>query len=325
VDGGYLTGKVSNKVGDKSSGKTFEALTMLAEAANNPAFDNYRLVFDDAEAADEFDMVKLFGAKAAERILPPSLDRKVPKYSHTIMDFQTRVRRLLAADEPLIYVLDSLDALTTEEELKHAAELQKHNEGGKEVKGTYGMEKAKQISVLLRLLVSEIKSTQSFVQIISQTRDDIDPMSFTSKTRAGGKALYFYCSYEEWLAVAQRLSTKVNDRPRPIGVVSRSKFTKNKATGKVREVDVPVYYDYGVDDIGSCIDFLLNEKQWTKNDKGFITATPLCRAPVQRGKLITQIEEEELTPKLHALTQQVWLEIEDKLKLKRKPKYGDAC
>ncbi len=320
-DGGFLTGKLVNIIGDSSSGKTFLSLTLLAETAHNEVFDDYLLVYDDAEAASEFNIEKLFGSRTAERIMPPSLDVEEPGHSHTMMDFQSNLRRLLKGDKPFIYIQDSFDALTTDEELKHASELQKAHDAGKEGKGTYGMEKAKQASILLRLIAADIKRTKSLVIIISQTRDNIDPMSFQRKTRAGGKALTFYVAVEAWLAVAQKLSTKINDKNRNIGVISRIKISKNKFNGKVREVDVPIFYDYGCDDISACIDFLISEGHWSKNANGGIVADEF-KVVSTRTKLIALIEEKGLTDRLHAITQKVWLSIEEKLKLDRKPKYG---
>lgn len=320
ADGGYLPGKIVNVIGDSSSGKTFQCLTMLAEAAHNPAMDKYTLIYDDAEAASEFDLVKLFGQKAAEYILPPSLNRDEPGYSQTMMDFQSSVRRLLKKGEPFLYILDSFDALTTDQELRHAEDLEDAHDKGKEAKGTYGMEKAKHASILLRLIAAEVKKTDSLIVVISQTRDNIDPMSFQRKTRAGGKALTFYCSYEMWLAVAGKLSTKVNGRNHMQGVISKIKITKNKANGKVREISLPIYYDLGVDDIGACIDFLVDEGRWPKTGSGIIDAHEL-RTQATCVKLIRKIEEDDLVKALHKVTEDEWKRTEEKLKLNRKPRY----
>lgn len=322
ADGGFLTGKIANIIGDSSSGKTFQALTLLAEAAHDPRFDNYLLVYDDAEAACEFDFVKLFGQKTADRILPPSLDPEEPGHSATLTGLQSNLRRLLKGDKPFIYIQDSFDALTTEAELKHAEELQKAHESGKEAKGTYGMEKAKQASILLRLIAADIKKTDSLVIIISQTRDNIDPMSFQRKTRAGGKALYFYCSYECWLAVAQKLTTSINDKKRNVGIVSRIKVTKNKFNGKVREIDLPIFYNYGVDDIGACVDFLIAEKHWQKTGSGRIDAREFS-VSLFRDKLVEMIDAKGWIDRLHQITEKVWGEIEAQLGTKRKPKYEE--
>ena len=76
ANGGFLTGKIVNVIGDSSSGKTFLCLTTLAETAHNPAFDDCLLVYDDAEAASEFNIEKLFGSKTVRRIMPrPSTQR----------------------------------------------------------------------------------------------------------------------------------------------------------------------------------------------------------------------------------------------------------
>jgi len=321
ADGGYLPGKIVNVIGDSSSGKTFQCLTTLAEAAHNPAFDDYLLIYDDAEAASEFDLVKLFGQKTADRILPPSLDRDEPGHSQTMMDFQSSVRRLLLSGKPIIYIQDSFDALTTDQELKHAADLQDAHDKGKEAKGTYGMEKAKHASILLRLIAAEVKRTASLIVIISQTRDNIDPMSFQRKTRAGGKALTFYAAYEMWLAVAGKLSTKVNNHNHVQGVISKVKITKNKANGKIREIPMKIYYSYGIDDIGTCIDFLIDEGVWPKDSTGRINARGLSSQPTRYDKLVAFIEQENKVEKLHLICQEAWLDIEQQLTLKRAPKY----
>jgi hypothetical protein len=62
-NGGYALGKVANTIGDSSAGKSILALTTFAEAARLRKFKDYDLVYDDAEAADEFNKVKLFGPK----------------------------------------------------------------------------------------------------------------------------------------------------------------------------------------------------------------------------------------------------------------------
>ena len=320
TDGGYVLGKIVNEVGDRSSGKTFKCLTTLAEAAHSPAFNDYELVFDDAEAANEFNLVKLFGQRTADRIQPPNLDRESPEHSKTVQDFQGYLNKLLKADKPFIYILDSLDAISADEEIEHAEAVQKARDAGKEAKGSYGMQKAKHMSIMLRLIAAAIKKTQSLLIIISQTRDNVDPMSFTRKNRAGGRALEFYCSYESWLAVTGKLTTKINDKARMIGITTRVKISKNKFNGKIREIDLPIYYDLGVDDIGACIDFLINEKRWPKNGAGIVDAHEL-RLFMTRTKLIERIEENDLIEALHKVTQDEWESIENKLKLDRRPRY----
>lgn len=316
-DGGWGAGKIANLIGDSSSGKTLLALSMFAECARRPEFDGYDFIYDDVEAACEFDLGKLFGSKVKDRIKAPAYGEEYvrPIYSDTIQQFHANVFAAIESGVPFIYVLDSFDALTSSEELGRAEESAKATRDGKDVKGSYRMEKPKLISEMLRQIKARLKETNSFLLIISQTRDNIDPLSFEKKTRSGGKALRFYSSHEVWMALAGKLKSK----DRVIGSNVKVKVTKNKLTGKQREITFPVYYDYGVDDLASCIDFLEDEGWWQrKGDK--LRATELGVEGTRR-RLITEIEEKEQQAVLFRVTQTCWSQIEELLKLDRKPKY----
>lgn len=311
-DGGFSMGKMVNIVGDSNSGKTLLALSICAEMAKHKRFDKHRFIFDDVEAANEFDLSKMFGVSVASRIEPPSVDEEGgSKYSDTIQDFQVNISRALSNKVPFIWILDSFDAMTSEEEKGRIQDKLK----GKDVGGTYGMNKPKIIGETLRMIIRDLKKTASLLIIISQTRDNINPMSFEKKTRSGGRALKFYATHEMWLAVGE----KFKSRDRIIGVESKVKITKNKLTGKVRQVSFPVYYDYGIDDIGSCIDFMVEEKFWHMN-KQTIDAVDL-ELKGTRQYLINQIEKNNLESELKKVMAFSWTSIEDSLKLKRKPKY----
>jgi recombination protein RecA len=305
--GGYAKGKIVNLIGDSSSGKTLLALSMLAEVSNLSQFDDYRLIFDDAEEALEFDISYLFGSNAADRI-----ELETP--SNTVEDYYGNVLRALKEGTPFIYVLDSFDSITADAEVKRSKEY----ENGKEDKsGSYKTEKARMSSEILRVIKGKIRETESLLLIISQTRDNIGfGAMFQPKVRSGGKALKFYCCHEIWLAVGG----KEKKKEREIGATVFGKVSKNKLTGKRREVTFPIYYDYGADDISSCIDFLVKELIW-KKVKGSIDSggfVGLC----SKKKLVEAIEENNLEKDLFDLTEKSWGIIEESIRLKRKRKYA---
>lgn len=306
VSGGYATGKIVNLIGDSSSGKTLLALSMLAEVSNLSQFDKYRLIFDDAEEALEFDLEYLFGEKVANRI-------ELDVISNTVEDYYGNVLRALKEGDPFIYVLDSFDAITADAEVKRSKEY----ETGKEDKsGSYKTEKARMSSEILRVIKGKIRETDSLLLIISQTRDNIGfGAMFQPKVRAGGKALKFYCCHEVWLAVGG----KEKKKDREIGARVFAKVSKNKLTGKRRDVEFPIYYDYGADDISSCIDFLVQEKAWKKT-KSTIDSNDFVEA-CSKKKLIQTIEEESLEKELFELVQSEWQLVEESIRLKRKRKY----
>ena len=307
IKGAYGAGKIANLIGDSSSGKTILAWSMLAEVCNDPTFKDYKIIYDDVEAALEINVKKMFGTKTSERVEKISSD--------TVEDFYGTVVSLTNDPTPFIYVLDSLDALTCVEEQKRAEEYakEKSNKGG-----SFKTEKPRMIAEIMRVIVRKIKKSNSFVLIISQTRDNIGYGSlFAPKTRSGGKALKFYCTHEIWLAVGK----KHKKMEREIGSDVFAKISKNKLTGKKRNIEFPLYYDYGVDSIASCIQFLVEEKHW-KKDKSGINATEFD-VSLSEEKLIDHIEKNKLTSKLDKITEKVWNDIEEKIKLDREPKYGE--
>ena len=317
--GGYLRGTMVNTVGDSSSGKTFLAMSTFAEMGLMRSLDPYEPVFDDAEHANAFDMPHLFGKKIASRIQPPAIDKEgLPVHSNTIEDFHFHVTQHLKKG-PCIYVTDSMDALTCEEEQDKAEEIMKAREKGKDVSGSYGTAKAKANSQILRLIVGDLEKTDSFLNIISQTRDRIGASFMQSKKiRSGGHALEFYGTHVLWLAKLGKITVTRKDHKYTIGVNCRVRVSKNKLTGKVREVEFPIYYDYGVDDIGSCTDWMVEHGVWVKKGK-VIDAGDFGEG--SRKDIIRNIEDNDLEKDMKNAVGEAWQEIEESLRSGRKRKY----
>lgn len=313
--GGWAKRTMVNVIGDSHSGKTFLLLNTMAEAAHDQRLQKFRLIVDDVERANNFDITKLFGQKTKDRLKPPARykDGKA-RFSETVQDFRDNLSRTAAKDRPFIYGLDSFDALTSDEEIEKVEAQRKAREKGKTTTGSYGTEKARSSSQILRSCISKISKLDSLLLVISQTRANIGSM-FTPKTRSGGMALKFYATHELWMSCEQKI--RKNDRI--IGVRSKIKISKNKITGKIREVPVTIYYSYGIDDIGDCVDFLVKEGHW-KHKKKLVKA-PEFGGIFDRSKLISYIEETDRENELRQIVQTVWMEIEDSLLMCRKQKY----
>lgn len=319
IDGGYKTGGMANLIGDSSSGKSILALSGLAEMANNPKFNEYRLIYDDAEFGNSFDMRKLFGDTLLERLEGPNKDPE--KFSTTIEEFYDYVFDVLDSNSPFIYVLDSFDALDAEAEMKKAMENRekRKKEKAEDQKGSYDAVKQKKASQMFRQITGRLKKTNSFLLVISQTRDNLSPTGRASQRRAGGRALKFYSSIETWLAHYKGIKKTVNAIEHVIGMETKARISKDKYTGKRKEPHFYIYYDYGVDNIGSCIDFLLKNKWW-ETKKQTIIASDL-EIEASKPKLIQEIEDQELEQELFAVTEKCWQGVEAKLKLDRKRKF----
>ena len=308
-------------VGDSMSGKTWIAMSILAEAANNPAFDNYRLIYDDAERGVRMDIAKYFGQKLVNRLEIVN--------STYIEEFYFGLDDDFKSDKPFIKILDSMDCLDSFDDEDKFNEHKEAFEKGKEKKGSYGMAKAKMNSTSIRRTMSRLEETGSILVVISQTRDDINPRTFSTKTRAGGRALRFYATVEVWSSVVGTLKKTYNDKERELGTKVRYDVKKNRLTGRKRQVVVPIYTSVGIDDIGSCIDYLLDEKIWKQVKANKEKKTPAGievtgMGPTRilpREKLIHTIEREDLEEDLRELVGQTWQDIEEAIAVQRKKRY----
>jgi recombination protein RecA len=307
--GAFALGKIINIIGDSSSGKTLLELSMLSEIANIPAFDDYDLFLDDAENALTFNIKKLFGSVLDERL---RLDKK----SNTVEAFYGNVLRRITKGIPFIYVLDSLDSISADAEIERAKQYEEEKE---KKKGSFKTEKPRMVSEMLRVIKGEISETDSLLSIVSQTRDNLGfGAIFTPKVRSGGKALKFYCSHEVWLAVGKK--KKKSDLE--IGADVMGKVSKNKLTGKKRDVVFPIYYDYGIDDVASCIDFLIERGIWKKKKNSQKILTNELFPEITMIKLIDTIEKENREKEIINMAGEAWTKREDSVKLKRKKKFA---
>ncbi len=246
LGGGYAKGKVINIVGDNSTGKSLLASEFIA-AARKQYSKKLKWRYDDAESGYSFNSKELYGFEILD-------DTK--ENSNTVEDFTTNVQNELAKvkkNELFIYILDSMDSLTSEAELKRDSESRKAAKKGETIeKGTYGLEKQKKLGLFFRLNMQTIFEKNMILIIISQVRQNISPGFGPKYYRTGGKALDFYSSQIFWLAEVEKILKKKI----PIGVNIKAKCTKNKIGKPFRTCYVNLLFDYGVDNIISNINYL---------------------------------------------------------------------
>ena len=200
--------------------------------------------YHEAEAAFDKDYAQALGLPT-ERISFIE-DKEDPStvegFFNNLIEFMTKTSK----DKiPGIYILDSLDALSS------------LDEKGRDIKeGSYGMAKAKKMSELFRRLVKDIEKTRVLLLIISQVRDKIN-ISFGKKhDRAGGRALDFYASQVVWLSEVEKIKKSVKGIERVIGIGVKGKCNKNKVGLPYRECEFPVIFGFGVEDLIANLEWL---------------------------------------------------------------------
>lgn len=316
---GVLPGKYYLYIGDSESGKTWLSLSCMAEATINKKFDSYRLIYDNVEDGALMDLRHYFG-KLADRIEPPAMNGKKKVNSSTIEEFYYHVDDACDGDKPFIYVLDSMDALSSDDEEKKFQEQKKAHRAGKEIAGSYGDGKAKKNSSGLRRLTNRIKDNNSIVIVIAQTRDNIGfGAQYNPKTRSGGKALKFYSATELWFSIKESITKTVRGKTIQSGNVLNVKVKKNRNNGRKPEVDLSFYPTVGIDDVGSCIDFLVDWKHWSET-KGVVDAKEF-KLNLRSPALVSHIEKHSMEIELRDIVASTWDDIEESLSVKRKNRY----
>lgn len=323
--GAFALGRIVTLPGGSTSGKTMLMLTMLAECANDKRFNDYNLIYDDAEeTCDGFDIAYLFGNKLTGRIVSPRYDQDTnPLHSETIQDFKVNILNRIKDRESFIYILDSLDSLSSNEELereyKQALIKTKNPDAVKELKGSYKTEKAKAIGETLRMINNQLKYTNSALFIVQQERTNIGITFGPTKTTSGGMAPFFYSTHQVWLNSKKPIAKEVRKQKREIGHSIVAKVKKNKITGKLRNIEFDISYDYGLDDLSSCIDFLVSTGRWSKT--GQIISAHDINLIENKNNLIEKIEDQELQNEVRVIAGITWLEIEESLKSNRERRF----
>jgi len=275
------------------------------------------------------DIEKFFGKEVAKRIEQPWKG-----FSNNIEDFYYNMDDAIIGGEPFIYILDSMDSLSSESEGAKFESNKRARRTGKESKGSYGDGKAKVNSSMLRRVIGKsLKKSGSILIVINQTRAKMNALPFEEKKgHSGGHALDFYVCVQLISSVAGQIKKIIKGKKRQLGINCKIRVKKNRITGRDRTVIIPIYHSMksadgtfhgGIDDVGSCVDFLIEEEYWKKvrEDKKTIIKAKGLGIKGSRDKLIRLIEHHEYERDLQELVGDVWNEIEKASALKRKKRY----
>ena len=243
LGGGFPLGRMSNIVGDKSSGKTLLAIEACSQFLRR--FPDGDIKYFETESA--------FDVLYAEALGMPveSIDFIDCEADNTVeFLFNSLTTVCEKSKVPTLYIVDSMDALSDRAE-----------QGRKIDEGTYAMGKQKKLSEMFRRLIKKVEASSVHLMIVSQVRERIGQGVGEKYTRAGGKGLDFYASQILWLAEIGKLKKTIKGVERVIGIKVKAKCKKNKVGLPFRECEYPVYFGYGIDDIEAGLKFLETVKE----------------------------------------------------------------
>jgi hypothetical protein len=331
ANGGWPSGRISNPIGDTDTSKTVRGCGALAEACQLPAFDEWDLVYAGCESDLSFHPAKMFGRKFSERVTVLSNSNEDPNLRPpaTVEEWHYQMLERFNSGRPFAYVLDSLDSLPSEAELKDLVKRfgswksrKDEDKDAKKVKGSYNMSKQKYMSQMLREIRKEIEATDSIIMIISQVRMNIDAQ-YDPYTRSGGKALDFYARIISWTFINYQRIFKYTDvvRGETVAKWIKEEVSKNHITGKKRTVPYWVYDAYGIQDVLSNIYWLMLKGHWKKDGSGRVDVKEWGTGSILPKELSKFVYANKKERELRRMVQKVWDDIEKACEPPWEPKY----
>lgn len=306
LGGGFALGRVANIVGDKSTGKTLQAMELMANFALKHS--NGWMRYAEAEHAFDIPYAQALGIPT-DRIIFNEDDIPID----TVEEVYNDVERCIEAGkgEPGVYVLDSLDAVSDAAEQDRAFG-----------EATYGGTKPKALSEFFRRKIKSIRESNTLMLVVSQLRDKLGVTFGETKTRSGGKALDFYASQVIWLAEIEKIKQTKEKIDRIVGVRVRARIKKNKVGLPFREVEYPIMFGYGIDDLTANVEWLLSVGREAVLTKEFEISKAGYKVRLANLRNKGGSEVHELRAGLTKAVFREWAAIEQTF-LPRASKYGD--
>lgn len=223
--GGVPRGRITEIMGDKSTGKTTLAMTLIRTAQGK----GFRCVFADVENALNFKKAKALGV---------DLEKLTVLHASYGEEYLDHIEELVREGGADLIVVDSVDALTPREEIENTMEQR-----------TIGA-KARMIGKFCRKIISPLREKKIALVLLNQTRMNV--MTGFEVT-PGGKALEFYKSLQ--IKLRQTMALKQGERT--IGIKVKARITKNKLGDPFGEIETNLLFANGFDAAADLIDTAL--------------------------------------------------------------------
>jgi len=239
TNGGIAVGRITEINGLESSGKSLIGAHILAETQKKGGV----AVYIDTENAVSEEFLKVLGIDTSQ-LLYLQL-QTVEEIFQAIEEIVLKVRE--AEKDRLVTILvDSLAAASTQVEID--ADFEKDG---------WATSKAIIISKAMRKITQMIGRQRIALVFTNQLRAKLGVMFGDPWTTSGGKALPFHASTRIRLKNKGRITdTKKN----VLGMTILAQVVKNRLGPPLRHAEFPLYFESGIDDVGSWLEVMKKHK-----------------------------------------------------------------
>lgn len=292
LGGGWAIGRISNVVGDNSSGKTLQAIEASANFLRQ--YPDGKVWYHETEAAFDSEYAEALGMPV-NKITMVREECEDADVVEGLFNYLKDVVLPFFKKNPEtrgLYILDTQDAIGCKTENARGIE-----------EGSYNQSKNIVLNRLYRELTSEIEKSNLHLMIISQTRDNIG-VTFGRKWRVSGEgALKFYASQRIQFAEVKKLKRTIKGVERPYGIDVKANCFKNKVGLPYRTCGFPIVFGYGINDLASSLEWLKEVKMLDELGISEKEITKLSEKHVHEPDM-------ELANRINTYVKKCWQEIE---------------
>lgn len=239
-NGGYPCGRVTMLWGPEQSGKSLAAMHALADTQRRGG----KAVYIDAERSIHRGFCEAIGINYEELYIMEG--NELESVFSGIVFMVTDLREKFGKDVLITIVLDSLSALMMEDE-----------DSSKFKKEGYKLDKAKAFSEAMPKIQNLVADNNICFIMTNQARVKLGAKKYENPWKGtGGQALPHYASVIIYMAKGKKIKATVNGLGRIVGRKCRAAIEKNRLGPPETTVVFDIYFDRGIDDLGSWFDYV---------------------------------------------------------------------
>lgn len=276
IDGGFPVGRISEVMGLEGTGKSLIACHAIADTQRKGGL----AVFIDTENAVSKEFMTTLGVDIHKLVYAPiECIEDVFEAMETII---TQVRTK-SQNRLVTIIVDSVAAATTK--IEQAADFERDG---------YATTKALVMSKGLRKITNLIGRERICVIFTNQLRENPGAMFGDKYRTPGGRALPFHASLRLRVESIGRITKQVEGAKHIIGIDTKVTVKKTRMAAPHRSVLFGIYFDSGIDDYNSWLEFFRKMKKVEgKTKKGSLnTGTNIWDFEVKDWPMLMNTNEE---------------------------------